>query len=607
MSENIEFSIGEDHYEKARRKGPKYWIIKHLLFEKNKYFALFWILSIIVNSIIGAYIQISFGNFIDLLGGGGNYKPTLYSIIGLSLITPFLHLFSNFLREFLAQKMERDVRREFYTNLLGKNQSFHDEQRIGDLMAKATNDVRQLNYLISPALSMIIVSIVNSIIPLYFIITRFYSVLLVTPIIFLVLFYLSLKRYVRQLGPITKDLQKQFGKLNSYLNERLSGINVIKGLAQEGVTQEQYSILASDYKNFRIKEGRVKAKYFPILLIAITLTGGLAHGIYLYINPSYDMTIGNIISYVSLLTTLEIPTRISIWAFSILKRAVAGSERLLQTMNEKSTMRYCSNEYTDPIKGNIEFQNVSFRYPGAPSNKNILKNISFQIKAGSTLAIVGTTGSGKTTLTKLLSRLYDPSEGQILIDGIPLCEFDLSSLRRQISFIEQDLFLFSKSVKENILFSSVDGDMIEAAKNAQAHDFIMKLPNQYESQIGERGVQLSGGERQRIAIARAFLSDPKILVLDDSTSAIDSETEEKIQTAISHILKNRTTILITHRLSQIRWADHILVLNRGFVVAQGNHNDLLKTCDVYRDIFLTKFDKSLDELLDNFTKKEAMN
>jgi len=236
--------------------------------------------------------------------------------------------------------------------------------------------------------------------------------------------------------------------------------------------------------------------------------------------------------------------------------------------------------------------------------KPILKDISFEVQNGQTVAIVGTTGSGKTTLTKLISRLYDVSKGRILIDGRNIRDYSLQSLRDQISYIEQDIFLFSTTIFDNISFGRVSSleQVINVAQQAQAHDFISKLPEEYQSKVGERGVQLSGGERQRIAIARAFLSDPRILILDDSTSAIDSNTEDKIQFAIKNILKNRTTILITHRLSQIRWADLILVLQNGEIVAKGNHEELLKTSEEYRKIFVKKFDIEEDQLLKEVSK-----
>jgi ATP-binding cassette subfamily B protein len=276
-----------------------------------------------------------------------------------------------------------------------------------------------------------------------------------------------------------------------------------------------------------------------------------------------------------------------------LKLAGSSAKRLLELMNQETEIDENLAGIQKEINGAIKFENVTFRYP--ESENYVLADLSFKVNPGQTVAIVGTTGSGKTTLTKLISRLYDISEGKILIDGIDIRDFSLKSLRDQISYIEQDVFLFSYSIFENISFGRVSllKEVIEAAEQAQAHEFINKLPKKYESEIGERGVQLSGGERQRIAIARAFLSDPKILILDDSTSAIDSNTEDKIQFAIKNILRNRTTFLITHRLSQIRWADLILVLKDGRIEAKGTHEELLKSSEEYRKIFVKKFD--LDE------------
>jgi ATP-binding cassette subfamily B protein len=237
------------------------------------------------------------------------------------------------------------------------------------------------------------------------------------------------------------------------------------------------------------------------------------------------------------------------------------------------------------MRGEIVFEHVTFGYGTTP----VLKDISFRAEPGQTIAIVGQTGAGKSTLTKLVNRIYDVKEGRVLIDGIDVRDWNLDSLRSQISTIEQDIFLFSRSIAENIAYGlgqKADSAAIEAAaKDAQAHDFIMNFKDGYTTEIGERGVTLSGGQRQRIAIARALLTDPRILILDDSTSAIDSATEDEIQQAIRRVLQGRTTLLITHRLSQIRWADKILVLRKGELIDQGTHDELLVRCDIYRRIF----------------------
>jgi ATP-binding cassette, subfamily B, bacterial len=297
---------------------------------------------------------------------------------------------------------------------------------------------------------------------------------------------------------------------------------------------------------------------------------------------------------------LRFPTFISLFSFSLVQLGIAGAERILALINDETELDENAAGLARPIDGAIVFEDVSFGYNDETTDDNsssivnrqssmVLRDIAFEAKPGETVAIVGQTGSGKTTLTKLVNRIYDASAGRVLIDGVDVRDWSMQSLRSQISTIEQDIFLFSRTIGENIAFGApgtATREQIEqAAKAAKAHEFIMSFPEGYDTVVGERGVTLSGGQRQRIAIARAFLTDPRILVLDDSTSAIDSATEDEIQRAMRRIMKGRTTLLITHRISQIRWADRILVLRRGQLVAQGSHEDLMATSEAYQRIF----------------------
>ena len=598
----VEFSTGKDPYIKARKKGATRWILAHVFHGSNKLFITIIIFMIILSANLSSITYIIIGETISALLGGftallGNYILVLF-ILGIA--SPVMRIVSRMLVEILAQRLERDARREFFTNLLGKSQSFHEQMKIGELMARVTDDVRMLNFLISPALSLIVESFTFLFIPVIYIVLYYPLQLIIEPIFFSISFLILLRSYSRKIGPITGRLRGNFGLMTATLSETLSGIEVVKATVQEAKERKKYFTHANNYKNAFIERGKLQAKYLPILVLALVITAGFAHSILLF-NFGL-MNIGQIVAFLGILGMLRFPTNISMFVFAIFRLAGSSADRLLELMNKKTEIDENKEGKEIVFKGNIAFEKVEFTYPD--SKKPVLKDISFEVQTGQTVAIVGTTGSGKTTLTKLISRLYDVSNGRILIDGSDIREYSLQSLRDQISYIEQDVFLFSTTIFDNISFGRVSSleQVINVAQQAQAHDFISELPEEYQSKVGERGVQLSGGERQRIAIARAFLSDPRILILDDSTSAIDSNTEDKIQFAIKNILKNRTTILITHRLSQIRWADLILVLKNGEIVAKGNHEELLKTSEEYRKIFVKKFDIEEDQLLKEVRK-----
>jgi ATP-binding cassette subfamily B protein len=553
---------------------------------------------IVSTSFFGSYIYVIIGKAIEAFSYGKSDQIVGYTFIVLfiGLGTPISGLLSRTFREIVAQRIERDVRREFYLSLLGKSQSFHDNQRIGDIMARATNDVRFLNFLISPALAMILDAIINLVIPIYLIGFTYRLELMIIPIIFSIIFILYLRRFLRRLSPPTVSRRIAFGFMNTVLNESLSGIEVVKSMAQEEHSVEKYKDSAMSYRDAGIEQGDIQAKYLPLLLLSVTVTLGLTVAVF-YNKAGILSSVGAVVGLVGLLLRLRFPVNASIRSFLMLQEAVVGAGRLLEIMNEKSEIYDSHDAVSKEIEGRVKFENVTFSYPG--TQNKVLKKINFEVSAGQTVAIVGTTGSGKTTLTKLISRLYGVDNGRILIDGIDVKNFSLQSLRDQIAYIEQDIFIFSDSIFDNISFGrdSSEEQVISVAQEAQAHEFIKDLPDQYNTEVGERGVQLSGGERQRVAIARAFLTDPKILVLDDSSSSIDSETEERIQKAIFKILQGRTTFIITHRLSQIRWADLIIVLNQGEIVNQGTHEYLLKNSKEYQKIFIKRFDKTLDELL----------
>ena len=489
----------------------------------------------------------------------------------------------------LAQRVERDARDELYLSLLSKSQTFHGQQRVGDLMARATNDVQQIQLFVSPALGMAIESTLSLIIPIITIITLDPNLTLV-PGIFLVGVTFTLIRHNNLLRPVAEQLRANFGIMNAGLAESITGIEVVKGFAKEPYEEHRFSTNAGAYRNAFVDEGKITAQYLPLLLYGMLV--GLAFGHALYLFSQGVVSVGEVIAYMALLGKIRSPIRFLLMTSSFTQQSVASARRVLEMILTKTELDQNSDGVSQPIDGNIVFEDVDFSYGETAVSQNIpltLQNISFTAKAGQTIAIVGQTGAGKSTLTKLLNRTFDTRNGRVLIDGIDVRDWNLDSLRSQIATIEQDIFLFSRSISENIAFGAREvvsqAQIEEAAKLAQAHDFITQFPEGYDTVIGERGVMLSGGQRQRLAISRAFLSNPRILVLDDSTSAIDSNTEDQIQKAMQQILEGRTTLLITHRLSQIRKADHILLMKNGRLIAQGTHSELMEQDHLYREIF----------------------
>ncbi len=530
---------------------------------------------------IPAFIGMAFEAVINGEGAEAILNIALMIVISQT-IRSVLQFIRNFSAETYGQMIERDVRDELYASLLGKSMTFHDLTSVGDIMARVTNDVRELNLMMNPGINLIIGSGFFLIAPVIAA-PLIYPDLILVPLAFVILHLIVQIRFIRTLHPITESVRVGFGQMNSRLAEALDGVEVVKGSAQEKNEVQRFAGLVDVVRDRLIKQGEVEARYLSTLLMGLAVVAGFVHAAILY--RSGQIVLGDVASFVILLYLFGFPVFTSLFALSRIASGYASAERILNIIVAQTDLDQNEAGYEAPIKGDIVFEHVDFGYT---PDKQVLYDLSFHINAGQTVAIVGQTGAGKTTVTKLINRIYDATQGRVLVDGVDVREWQLESLRSQISIIEQDIFLFSRTIAENIAFGRSDAtreEIIEAAKKAQAHDFIMSFPDGYDTVIGQRGVTLSGGQRQRLAIARAFLTNPPVLILDDSTSAIDSATEDHIQQAIWEASKGRTTILITHRLSQIRWADHIIVLRQGRIVAQGQHETLLKTSEAYRRIF----------------------
>jgi ATP-binding cassette subfamily B protein len=550
---------------------------------------LLLIFTAVVNNFAYSGIQVFVGRAFDVISAAGFRLSDLLfpviAILALALGEGLAGILRNFSGEFLAQRIERDSREELYLSLLGKSQTFHGRQRVGDIMARATNDVRALNLMFSPGLVLIIDSVLALVIPVI-IIGLIHPSLLLVPLIFTGLLTITIIDYNRRLKPVSIAQREQFGILNAGLTEAVAGIEVVKANVRERYEWNKFTGNARLFRDYFVRQGLIQARYLPMLMFSLCWGAGFFHALMLWRQGA--ITLGNVVAFMGLFGTLRFTTFISIFTFNLVQLGIASADRILNMIKTETELDQNQEGVSKPIQGEVGFEKVSFNYNGTP----VLKDISFQALPGETVAIVGLTGSGKTTLTRLINRIFDVSAGKVMVDGIDVRDWSLESLRSQISTIEQDIFLFSRTLKENISFGQAEAtqEAVEkAAREAQAHAFISSFPEGYDTKIGERGVTLSGGQRQRIAIARAFLTNPRILILDDSTSAIDSATEDQIQRAMQRISRERTTFIITHRLSQIRWADRILVLRKGELVDQGNHDELMDRSPDYRRIF-TRYD-----------------
>ncbi|MBM4429945.1 MAG: ABC transporter ATP-binding protein [Chloroflexi bacterium] len=596
--EKREFTVADEYlYD---RSGPGRWIVSHLL--RYPLFPLAAFLATVLNNWFYSSIQVVVGRGFDVITTPGWHTATLLglalTVVGFGLGQGLTGLMRNFSMEFLAQHIERDSRQELYISLLGKSQTFHGRQRIGDIMARATNDVHMLNLMFSPGVMLIMDSVMAAIVPLV-LIGRLEARLLPVPLAFLAVLVVTVVDYNRRLEPVSIALRDQFGQMNATLAEAVAGIEVVKANVQERQEWARFARDARLYRDSFVRQGEIQARYLPLLAFSVAWAAALLHSLWLW--RAGGLSLGQVVAFMGLMGVLRFPTFISLFSFNLVQIGIASAERILQLINTETELDENKAGVSRPIRGEVVFDNVSFSYDDNPRSRGteyqpVLRDINFSAQPGETIAIVGQTGSGKTTLTRLINRIFDVDSGRVLVDGVDVRDWSLESLRSQISTIEQDIFLFSHSVRDNIAFACKDADQeaIEhAAREAQAHEFIAILPNGYSSEIGERGENLSGGQRQRIAIARALLTDPRILILDDSTSAIDSATEDQIQRAMRHIpvvsgangSSKRTTFLITHRLSQIRWANRILVLRQGELVDQGTHEELMERCEAYRRIF----------------------
>lgn len=572
------------------RRTPVRWIWSHALRHKLFIFGVFF--GAVSNAALAAAVPILVGQAFDSMAGSSPDLQALGRAAALITVSQIvrggLQLIRNFSAEVIGQRMERDARDELYISLIGKSMSFHDLQPTGEVMARATNDVREVNLMMNPGVNLVVGSANFLFMPLI-IAPTIAPQLILTPLLYLLAYVVSVRSYLRQLNPAAEQVRRRFGQMNAVLAEAIEGIETVKGAAQEERETKRFLRSVANWRDAYVAQGDIEAFFIPLLLLGLVHAAGLLQSLLLFRAGAID--VGDVVAFNGLLLLFGFPTFAAQWAYSRVASGVASARRILELINAETELDQNVEGQALTIEGNVVFDHVSFCYhaPGEPCPTDAaLEDVTFRVEPGQTVAIVGQTGSGKSSIAKLINRTYDADDGHIFVDGLDVRDWNLEALRRQTSIIEQDVFLFSRTIAENIAFGhpiASPSEIEEAARAAQAHDFILRFRDGYDTVVGERGVTLSGGQRQRIALARAFLTNPRILILDDSTSAIDSATEDRIQRAIERAGANRTMFLITHRLSQIRRADLIIVMRKGQVAAIGSHEQLMRDSQAYRNIF----------------------
>ncbi|WLD94987.1 ABC transporter ATP-binding protein [Alkalihalobacillus sp. AL-G] len=478
------------------------------------------------------------------------------------------------------------LREELYKKLQYLPFRYYDNAKTGDLMSRLTADVEGFRFFLSFGFAQVInfLLLVSFSLGVMF----YYSV----PLAFVTLGMLpflavAVYRFDKRVHPAFRGIRKSMGRLNTKVQENVSGINTIKSLSREDFEIGKFVDNNKDYRDNYLNTSDIWAKYFPLMELIgnLCVVFLLSYGGFLVLDDKLNP--GELVAFFSLVWYIIWPIMNLGFVINTFSQSKASGERLLEILDEPEDVQDIDDAIDiDRLEGHVKFDNVTHKY--ASEEEYALKNVTFDATKGTTIGLLGATGAGKTTITQLISRFYEPIDGTILIDGRNIQDYTLKSLRKNIGVVLQETFLFSSTIRDNIAYGDADIEfdrIEEAAKRAQAHEFIMELPDGYDTVLGERGMGLSGGQKQRIAIARAILTDPSILILDDATSAVDMETEFKIQKAFQEVMKGRTTFIIAHRISSLKHADEILVLEDGEIAQRGTHEELIKGEGMYRRVY----------------------
>ncbi|HLV92778.1 MAG TPA: ABC transporter ATP-binding protein [Aequorivita sp.] len=506
-------------------------------------------------------------------------------LLGAALLSGFFTFMMRQTFIVVSRYVEYDLKNEVFEHYQKLSLGFYKQNRTGDLMNRISEDVSKVRMYVGPALMYSITTITLFIVVISYMFSQDSTLTLYAiaplPILSVAIYRLSILIHKR-----STVVQQYLSKLTTFTQESFSGIAVIKAYGIEPRTNTEFETLAEGSKEKNIDLAKVQALFGPLMILLI----GVSNILVVYIGGSRYMDgqieeIGTLVEFLMYVNMLTWPVAIVGFVASMVQRAEASQKRINEFLKTEPEIQNLIEESTT-IKGNIEFKNLSFTYPD--TGITALKNISFLVKPGETLAIVGNTGSGKSTILELIGRLYDVEEGMLNIDNTPIRKLNLYDLRDSIGYVPQDAFLFSESLRNNIKFgkeNATDEEVVEAAKNAVIHDNIQGFNKKYDTVLGERGITMSGGQKQRLSIARAIIKNPKILLFDDSLSAVDTETEEQILQNLMNISKKKTTLLVSHRISSVKNATNIIVLEDGEIIQQGTHAELLEQEGYYKELY----------------------
>ncbi|MFW9852824.1 MAG: ABC transporter ATP-binding protein [Candidatus Thorarchaeota archaeon] len=527
------------------------------------------------------------------------------SIFVVALIGGVMIFLSRFYASLFAQKVILELRNDIYEILQQLSLDFFDDENTGQIMTRVTTDLNAIQSFVSFTIRLVmngIIMFVGAYVAMLIMSWKLGLILVALfPGFIWLIYWFSTK-----VRPLFYQARRQFGDVTSILQENVTGAHVVRGFAQEENEIIKFDNSNTIYRDLRIKTQVYRAIYFSVmtLLIGIGTTLVLVVGGIATVNN--QMELGDFIAFISYLALLPGPTRQLTWLVGIIQRSLASGDRIIELIEAKKEVHEDPNAIEPPVfEGKITYENVSFEYDkGSP----ILSDLNITIPSSQKVVILGGTGSGKSSFVNLLSRFYDPSNGTIKIDDVNIKKYKLKKMRKQIGLVLQETYLFNATIRENIAFgkpNASDEEIIQASKTAKIHDFIVSLPDEYETRVGDRGITLSGGQKQRLSIARTLLINPSILIFDDSTASVDAETEAHIQEALDILSKGRTTIIISQRISSVHYADRILVFEEGEIVQDGTHDDLIKSAGLYQEIYTTLAESML-KVSDTLSTKEVV-